>query len=174
MTTATHPRTAVSVARHDSPIGVLTIHARGPAISRLDIEADENPALPPCADELSWQPTPLLDEARRQLDDYFARRRFGFTLPLDSYGTDFQEEVWNALTDVPWGTATSYGELAERTGRPLGARAVGGAIRANPVALLVPCHRVLGAGARLTGYTPGRGVPTKRWLLEHEGIDFVG
>lgn len=158
-----------AIARYDSPVGRIEIQTRFEAIVRLDIEREGR--LP--SDGLAVSPTPLHDEARRQLDDYFAGRRRGFDLPLDQVGTPFQDEVWARLAEVPWGRATSYGELALLADRPLGARAVGGAIRANRIALLVPCHRVLGAGRRLTGYSPGQGAPTKAWLLEHEGIDFV-
>ncbi|WP_157887646.1 methylated-DNA--[protein]-cysteine S-methyltransferase [Frondihabitans sp. PAMC 28766] len=159
-----------AIVTHDSPVGLLRIHTRHGSIVRLDIDADDPAAVRP---NLPEAPNPLHDEARRQLDDYFAERRHSFDLPLGQIGTVFQAEVWSALTELPFGSATSYGELAELTGRPTGARAVGGAIRANRIALLVPCHRVLGVGRRLTGYTPGRGIETKRWLLEHEGIEFT-
>lgn len=159
-----------AIVTHDSPVGLLRIHTRHGAIVRLDIDADDPAAVRPSLPEA---PDALHDEARRQLDDYFAERRHSFDLPLGQIGTSFQEEVWAALIELPFGSATSYGELAEITGRPTGARAVGGAIRANRIALLVPCHRVLGVGRRLTGYSPGRGIETKRWLLEHEGIEFT-
>jgi methylated-DNA-[protein]-cysteine S-methyltransferase len=174
----------IVLGRHDSPVGPLEIHARRTGITRLHIVAPA-PLTPTTADaphdvvpraarpEADQTALEIVDEARRQLDDYFDRVRLRFDLPLDSIGTAFQDDVWEALGRVPWGTATSYGALAEETGRPLGARAVGGAVRANPIAIIVPCHRVLGAGARLTGYSPGRGVETKKWLLDHEGIDYV-
>jgi methylated-DNA-[protein]-cysteine S-methyltransferase len=155
-----------AAVRHDSPLGPLLVRAAHGLVTGLDIDTDQDPGPGAAADD------PILDEARRQLDEYFAGRRRRFDLPLHQVGTSFQSTVWRALGDVPWGTATSYGELAARVDRPTGARAVGGAIRANRIALLVPCHRVLGTGRRLTGYTAGRGVPTKRWLLEHEGIDY--
>ncbi|BDZ51033.1 methylated-DNA--protein-cysteine methyltransferase [Frondihabitans sucicola] len=158
-----------AVSHYESPLGRIEIRTRFDSIVRLDIESDGHL---PC-DDLDEAPTPVHDEARRQLDAYFAGRRRTFDLPLEQLGTPFQDEIWERLRDVPWGTATSYGELAVLADRPTGARAVGGAIRANRIALLVPCHRVLGAGRRITGYSPGRGVETKRWLLEHEGIDFV-
>lgn len=174
----------VVLGRHDSPVGPLEIHARRAGITRLhivvpppaaEIPADESPTTSPSLARADPDPAALeiVDEARRQLDDYFAGTRVRFDLPLGSIGTAFQDDVWAVLSTVPWGTATTYGALAEETGRPLGARAVGGAVRANPIPLIVPCHRVLGAGSRLTGYTPGRGVETKRWLLDHEGIDYV-
>lgn len=162
---------ATAVLRHDSPIGRLHIHTRQDAITRLDIEPERDcprPALDPAG-----RFSPVHDAVRRQLDEYFDGRRRRFDLPLEQAGTRFQHEVWSALGRVPWGDATSYGRLADDTGRPTGARAVGGAIRANRIALLVPCHRVLGTGRRLTGYSPGDGLATKRWLLDHEGVDYV-
>ncbi|MCU1528485.1 MAG: putative methylated-DNA--protein-cysteine methyltransferase [Frondihabitans sp.] len=171
MTTAFLSPTLLPTAlvRHDSPIGRLEIHTQFGAVTRLDIARDGE--LP--FDHLVETESPLHDEVRRQLDDYFAGRRTRFDLPLEQVGTAFQNEVWQALEEVPWGVATSYGDLAEATGRPTGARAVGGAVRANRIAVLVPCHRVLGASRRVTGFSPGEGIPTKIWLLRHEGIDFA-
>lgn len=87
-------------------------------------------------------------------------------LPVQTGGTAFQQEVWHALREIPCGTTTSYGELAKRIGRPAAVRAVGLANGANPVAVVVPCHRVIGANGSLTGY--GGGIERKRWLLDHE------
>ena len=88
-------------------------------------------------------------------------------LPTKTNGTEFQRQVWQALRDIPVGTTTSYGELAKRIGRPKAVRAVGLANGANPIGIVIPCHRVIGAGGKLTGY--GGGLPRKRWLLAHEG-----
>lgn len=165
---------------HASPIGRIEIRADCDAIQRVDIERAgllpgdivlPGDTAPPAA--VPSGALDLLDEARRQLDLYFAGRRTPFDLPLARLGTEFQQQIWHALAEVPFGSATSYGELAERAGRPTGARAVGGAVGSNPIALFVPCHRVLGSGRRVTGYSPGNGVPTKLWLLRHEGIDVV-
>jgi methylated-DNA-[protein]-cysteine S-methyltransferase len=158
-----------AVSRYDSPLGRLEIQTRFDSIVHLSVERDGR--LP--SDGLDETPTPLHDEAKRQLDDYFGGRRRAFDLPLEQIGTPFQDQIWSSLCGVPWGTATSYGQLALLADKPTGARAVGGAIRANRIALLVPCHRVLGVGRRLTGYSPGEGIATKRWLLEHEGIEFA-
>jgi methylated-DNA-[protein]-cysteine S-methyltransferase len=87
-------------------------------------------------------------------------------LPVQTGGTEFQKEVWHALREIPCGTTTSYGELARRIGRPAAVRAVGLANGANPVAVVVPCHRVIGSNGSLTGY--GGGIERKRWLLDHE------
>jgi methylated-DNA-[protein]-cysteine S-methyltransferase len=176
MTTTTAPAPVprptllgTALARHDTPIGRVEIHTQFGEITRLDIERCGD--LP--FDHLATTTSTLHDEAKRQLDSYFEGKRRSFDLPIAWCGTPFQEGVWAAFARVPFGEATSYGELALILGSPHGARAVGGAVRANSVALLVPCHRVLGAGRRVTGYTPGEGVTTKKWLLRHEGIDFI-
>jgi methylated-DNA-[protein]-cysteine S-methyltransferase len=107
-------------------------------------------------------------EAHRQLDAYFAGRRSRFELPLATTGTPFQRAVWQALQDIPYGTTTTYGELAARLGVPrAGLRAVGGALGTNPLLLVRPCHRVVGADGSMRGYAGG--VERKRWLLTHEG-----
>ncbi|MBB5928506.1 methylated-DNA--[protein]-cysteine S-methyltransferase [Streptomyces echinatus] len=107
-------------------------------------------------------------EAHRQLDAYFAGRRTRFGLPLSPAGSPFQHAVWQALDDVPYGTTTTYGELAVRLGVPRSEiRSVGRALGANPLLLLRPCHRVIGADGSLRGYAGG--IENKRWLLTHEG-----
>ncbi len=110
---------------------------------------------------------PILLATQRWLDDYFAgvfgRRPLP---PLDMRGADFERQVWKALLDIPIGTTCSYGDIAKRIGNPGAARAVGLANGANPVPILVPCHRVIGASGALTGY--GGGLPRKTWLLDHE------
>ena len=103
---------------------------------------------------------------RAQLADYFDGRRTGFDLPLAMQGTPFQLRVWRALQDIPYGETISYGEQARRIGRPADPRAVGQANGRNPIAVIVPCHRVIGADGSLTGY--GGGVERKRQLLELE------
>ena len=110
--------------------------------------------------------TPLLTEATRQLQDYFDARRTGFDLPLAPHGSPFQRRVWAALRDIPPGEVRSYGDLARTLASS--ARAVGQANGANPIAILIPCHRVVGAGGELGGYSGGEGPATKRWLLDHE------
>ncbi|MFN0133466.1 MAG: methylated-DNA--[protein]-cysteine S-methyltransferase [Phycisphaerales bacterium] len=109
----------------------------------------------------------LLDRVHAQLDEYFAGTRHGFNLPLAPIGTAFQQRVWAALLHIPYGTTTTYGDLARRLGTPNAARAVGAANGANPIAIIIPCHRVIDAAGRLHGY--GGGLNRKQWLLEHEG-----
>ena len=105
-------------------------------------------------------------ETRRQLETYFAGRLRVFALPLGARGTPFQLQVWEALRAIPYGVIVSYSELARRIGRPSAARAVGRAVGQNPLAIVVPCHRVVGAGGALTGFAWG--IERKRWLLELE------
>ncbi|HEY0417414.1 MAG TPA: methylated-DNA--[protein]-cysteine S-methyltransferase [Gaiellaceae bacterium] len=112
--------------------------------------------------------SPILDEAERQLESYFRGELTAFALPLDLDGTEFQRRCWRALATIPYGQTVSYGEQARRIG--LGsdrARAVGAANGQNPVPIVLPCHRVIGADGALTGF--GGGLPVKRFLLEHEG-----
>jgi len=104
------------------------------------------------------------DELRR----YFAGEHLQFSCPLDLHGTPFQLAVWQALSRIPYGETRSYGEIALSIGRPGASRAVGAANGANPVAIIVPCHRVIGSNGSLTGY--GGGLPTKAWLLSLEGV----
>ena len=109
----------------------------------------------------------VLAAARAQLAAYFAGELTAFDLALAPRGTPFQERVWGALRDIPFGATTSYGELARRLGDPRATRAVGAANGRNPISIVVPCHRVVGADGSLTGF--GGGIDRKRWLLAHEG-----
>ena len=120
------------------------------------------------ADGLDGEGCALLDEAAGQLTGYFAGERTSFDLPLDLHGTDFQRRCWLALATIPYGQTVSYGEQARRLGLgPESARAVGSANGSNPVPIVLPCHRVVGADGSLTGF--GGGLRLKRFLLEHEG-----
>jgi methylated-DNA-[protein]-cysteine S-methyltransferase len=124
--------------------------------------------------ELSWSCDDLeldgscdvLDEAARQLSDYFDGTRKSFSVPLDLVGTPFQMKAWYALADIPYGTTVSYADQARRIGHPTAIRAVGAANGRNPVAIFLPCHRIIGSDGSLTGF--GGGLERKRYLLEHE------
>lgn len=105
-------------------------------------------------------------EARKQLEAYFAGRMADFDLPLAMRGTEFQQQVWQELQNIPFGQTISYGELARRVGNPNSSRAVGAANGRNPISIIVPCHRVIGSNGKLTGY--GGGMQRKEWLLAHE------
>ena len=142
----------------DTPLGVLRLEQAGDSLCRVEFcTGADAPA----------RPTPLLWEAQRQLEEYFACRRQVFDLPLAGQGTAFQQQVWAELLQIPYGQVCSYGQLADRLGRPGAARAVGGACHCNSLAILVPCHRVVGANGRLTGYAGG--LELKQRLLALEG-----
>ena len=114
----------------------------------------------------------LVRQAAAELAEYFAGQRVSFEVPLDTSGTDFQKKVWAAIAATGFGKQISYGEIAEQIGSPNAARAVGGAVGSNPVPLLIGCHRVMGSAGRLTGYSGGQGLVTKRALLDHEGLSY--
>ena len=114
-----------------------------------------------------WEPSLLaLKPVVDQFEAYFCGTRTEFEIPLDPVGTDFQRAVWKALVKIPFGETRTYGEIAHTIGQPRAARAVGLANNQNPIAIVVPCHRVIGANGSLTGY--GGGIQRKRWLLQHE------
>ena len=143
----------------ESPIGPLGLVASQTALHAVSFHGER------------MQPagrSPVLDEAARQLDAYFAGDLVAFDLPLELHGTGFQQQCWRALASIPYGQTVSYGEQARRLGLgPDAARAVGAANGRNPLPIVLPCHRVIGADGSLTGF--GGGLPTKRFLLEHEG-----
>ncbi|HYB38424.1 MAG TPA: methylated-DNA--[protein]-cysteine S-methyltransferase [Mycobacterium sp.] len=146
----------------DSPIGPLTLAGHGPVLTNLRmVEHTYEPSRSDwVADHRAFA------DAVDQLDAYFAGERTGFDLELDLRGTEFQQRVWKALLTIPYGETRSYGEIAEQIGAPGAARAVGLANGRNPIAIIVPCHRVIGAGGHLTGY--GGGLDRKWILLELE------
>lgn len=146
----------------DTPIGPLTL-AGGDAGLRM---VWFGPRTPGWAAETTGALHPVLEAATRQLQEYFASGRTAFDLPLDVRGPDFQRRAWLALASIPYGRTVSYGEQARRIGCPGAARAVGAANARNPLPVILPCHRVIGANGALTGF--GGGLGTKRWLLEHE------
>ena len=150
----------------ESPIGQLLLTSDGESLTGLYMGApSKSPNL-----GSDWAEKPdagPLHEAARQLGEYFAGKRKVFDLPLKMEGTEFQKRVWRQLTKIPFGETWSYGQLARRLDNPNGSRAVGLANGRNPIAVIVPCHRVIGADGSLTGF--GGGIPRKQWLLSHEG-----
>lgn len=166
MTTLDSELAPVALHRLDSPIGRIEVVSDGSAIISLAIESDG--ALP--HDALDERPDAITIRAVAQLEEYFAGARHDFDVPVSLPGTAFQQQVWEQLVDLEWGEVISYRDLGHATGRERAARAVGGAVGANPVPIIVPCHRVLGTSGRITGYSAGEGVTTKSWLLAHEGI----
>lgn len=160
MTPPTDHRTVIVI---DSPIGPLTLVGDDDALTELHLpNSTRTPERTPSEDRL---PKPIA-AAVEQLAQYFAGDRTEFDLPLAPTGTEFQVTVWSALQEIPYGETISYGELASRIGNPKASRAVGLANGRNPIAIIIPCHRVIGADGSLTGY--GGGLPTKVKLLELE------
>jgi len=150
----------------DSPLGPITLVARGDALVGLYLPTGRDPIPPATAEAAEPASRRVLAEARAQLGAYFAGTLTRFDLPLEPAGTPFQRRVWDGLLTVPFGETTSYGALAARLGRPHASRAVGMANGRNPISIVIPCHRVIGKDGTLTGY--GGGLPAKQWLLEHE------
>lgn len=154
-----------------SPLGPIVIAATATGLAGLWF-ADDQRYLPlQLTGPAAWPEDaghPILKHARQQLHDYFTGQLSHFDLPLDlSCGTAFQQSVWRALLDIPQGSTVSYGEVSQRIGKPAAVRAVGGAIGRNPISIVVPCHRVMGASGALTGY--GGGLDRKTSLLMLEG-----
>jgi methylated-DNA-[protein]-cysteine S-methyltransferase len=118
------------------------------------------------ASEAVARPCPILKRASQQLAEYFAGRRQEFDLPLSPVGTAFQRRVWQALRQIPFGSTASYQEIARAIGQPTACRAVGGANGRNPIPIFIPCHRVIGSGGALVGFSAG--LDKKIWLLQHE------
>ena len=163
-----HPDTVQS--RVESPLGPVRLAASPAGLCGLWFEGQQHQ--PAQLDGPGAWPMsaahPLLVAAADQLADWLAGKRHRFDLPLDlSGGTPFQQAVWRALLDIGWGQTRSYGQVAQWVGAPAAVRAVGAAVGRNPISLVVPCHRVLGAAGALTGYAGG--LERKRALLEHEG-----
>jgi methylated-DNA-[protein]-cysteine S-methyltransferase len=146
-----------------APFGALRLGAADDAVTLIEFH--------PARAEGEMRVNALLRRAERQLREYFAGERQEFELPLAPEGTEFQQRVWQALTKIPFGQVQSYGEIARAVRRPDAARAVGLACGTNPLPIVIPCHRVVGAKGQLTGF--GGGLPVKEWLLTHEGIALV-
>lgn len=152
----------------DSPIGRILLLGDGAHVTLLEIEGAHGFRAPEPGAAIGSDA--VLDTAAAQLDEYFAGDRQTFDVPVVLQGTAFQQQIWQQLLEIPFGETRTYGELGIATGRATAGRAVGGAVGANPVPLLVPCHRVLAGDRRITGYSAGAGVPTKVQLLDLEGI----
>lgn len=175
MTLALH-RSAMS-----SPLGGIVVVSNGEAIVRLHMQGDaefeialrQAKAEADAAAAAGREPGDRLSrQAVAELSEYFAGSRQLFDLPVALEGTPFQQRIWAELLQIPFGQLSSYGELAAAAGSPVASRAVGGAVGSNPVPIIVPCHRILAHDGRITGYSGGRGIPTKRILLDLEGIPY--
>jgi methylated-DNA-[protein]-cysteine S-methyltransferase len=149
-----------------SPVGRLTLAATARGLAAVLWEGDD-PRRVPLGAATAVPDHPVLREAARQLENYFAGARRTFDLPLDLHGTAFQRRVWAALLEIPYGETRSYGAIARALGDPNLMRAVGAANGRNPVSIVAPCHRVIGAAGQLTGFAGG--LAAKRYLLALEG-----
>lgn len=149
--------------RIPSPLGELLVERDDLGITALYLPTGRHATVDPAG---STPADAAFDDVRTQLAEYFAGTRTTFELPLHAIGTPFQRRVWDALVRIPCGETTSYGKLAAEIGALGAARAVGLANGQNPISIVVPCHRVIGANGSLTGY--GGGLPAKQWLLSHE------
>jgi methylated-DNA-[protein]-cysteine S-methyltransferase len=166
-TSTTFPTTITTSI--DSPIGELTLTSDGGSLTGIQMHEQRHLKTIPSTYRRDDRG---LADAVEQLNAYFAGDLRAFDLPLTMHGTEFQRRVWAALCEIPYGETISYGELARWVGNPKASRAVGLANGRNPVAIVVPCHRVIGADGSLTGY--GGGLERKVWLLEHEVANRAG
>lgn len=146
---------------HDSPVGPLTLHSNGTALTGLEFDKPKYKLA-----ECERGEDRVLAQARRELDLYFAGKLKAFTIATAPEGTPFQKRVWLALSKIPYGTTRTYGQQAAAIGSPKACRAVGLANGKNPISIIVPCHRVIGSNGSLTGF--GGGVPRKQFLLDLE------
>ena len=146
-----------------TPLGDITAVADEDGLTQVILAGDDGSVLAEATEG-----GPIVDAAAQQLAEYFAGERMAFDVPLAPQGTEFQQTVWNALGDVPFGTTATYGEIARAIGQLTATRAVGAANGRNPIPIIIPCHRVIGASGELTGYSGGGGIETKRRLLDHE------
>lgn len=144
----------------ETPVGLLTVEEQDSAITTIHFGGDG----------VSEPSTPLLQRAKQQLTEYFTAQRRSFDLPLCPNGTPFQMAAWEALCEIPYGEVRTYAQQAAAIGKPKACRAIGMANHNNPIPILIPCHRVIGANGKLTGYAGG--LETKRYLLTLEQAEF--
>jgi len=155
---------------YDSPVGTLLVHSDGHSLVGLDILADKDRRH---TTHLPHDSTdPIVSSTLTQLHEYFAGERTTFSVPVATSGTEFQQKVWRALSTIPYGKTVTYQELGHLAGVGKAPRAVGGAVGKNPIAIIIPCHRVLGATGTITGYSAGEGPITKEHLLTLESADY--
>ena len=166
----------VNIQYYDSPCGEIVLASVGDELCLCDWN------FMPCAEknrrrlvrllnaEFVMEPSAVLEQTKKELDEYFARKRTSFDIPLHPVGTEFQHRVWQALLEIPYGETRSYKDIALRVNNLKGVRAVAQAIGANGISILIPCHRVIGTNHSLTGFAGG--LQAKRLLLETEGVLF--
>ena len=164
---------SINYTTYESPMGTLTLYATTSALVGLTFPTQSITFQEPVVIDETMS-SPILRQTIQWLDQYFGGQVPTMTIPLDPQGTEFQQKVWAQLQHIPYGTSLTYGELSQlvfNSPTPRGAQAIGSAVGANPISLIIPCHRVLGRGKALTGYTGGLSI--KRALLSIEHIDFV-
>ncbi len=154
------PKSVMSV---ETPIGPITLIAQNEKI--IQVVLGKRAA--------AVGSSPVLTLAKKQIANYFAGSLNRFTIPVAVEGTEFQKSVWKEIAKLATGKSISYGEIAAKLGKPLASRAVGAAVGSNPTPLIVGCHRVLGSAGKITGFTGAKGIKTKAWLLDHEGIAYL-
>ena len=165
----------IKYSTYVSPLGTLYLYGWGRHVVRLDFE--QVPVDAPyfakyfTSIDVSEGTSPVIETLKGELEAYFYKKSKSFSVPFRLFGTEFRQNVWRLLCDVPYGQTATYGALAARLGKPRACRAVGGAIHNNPLALVVPCHRVIGADGSLTGF--GGGLDRKAYLLQLEGIHYT-
>ena len=152
----------IAQSTFESPVGHINLTADGETIIELSMTKTPGP---------SQGSAKVLKEAQKQLTEYFKGKRKDFTFKHEARGTKFQQSVWNEIARIPFGEVLSYADIAREIGKPQASRAVGGAVGSKPIPLIIGCHRVLGASGKITGYSGGEGIPTKRWLLKLEHIE---
>ena len=158
---------------YESPLGTLTLYATASALVGLTFPTQSVNFQEPVVIDQTIS-SPILQQTIQWLNQYFARQVPTMIIPLAPQGTAFQQKVWSQLQHIPYGTSLTYGELSQRvfnSPAPKGAQAIGSAVGANPISLIIPCHRILGKGKALTGYTGGLSI--KQALLSIEHIDFI-
>ncbi len=149
----------------ESPVGELLLASNGKTLTGLYLKGQKH--FPKdIKNKVSSPQLPLFIQVEQQLIEYFGHQRQHFDLPMQATGTEFQKQVWQRLNDIPFGETISYGALARQIGQPSASRAVGAANGRNPISIIVPCHRVIAASGKLTGYAGG--IDRKQWLLAHE------
>jgi methylated-DNA-[protein]-cysteine S-methyltransferase len=153
----------------DSPVGRLKLVTSAAGLVAVLWSSDDDGHRVPLADLVESSDNAMLLEAQSQLNEYFAGTRTEFSVPLDMRGTPFQKQVWQLLTEIPFGETRTYGQLAAQLGSALVTRAVGAANGRNPISIIVPCHRVIGASGKLTGFAGGLEVKEQLLHLESEG-----
>jgi len=152
--------TVIATAYYNSPIGLIRLHATDDALTAVSFQEEEKQNIPPSTNH------PILQQALLELDEYFAGTRLKFEVPLYAAGTLFQQTVWKELLNIKYGTTITYLQLAKRLGNVKSIRAAASANGKNPLGIIIPCHRVVGAEGKLTGYAGG--LHRKQWLLQHE------